>query len=533
MFAKMLSYLSTGQRAPMKDVKTPQVKNSAGGYSWSVDHWSRLQRFLILGSSSGSYYASARKLTQENAAVVVDCLAEDGLRTVETIASISESGRAPKNDPAILALAICLKLGDLSARKAAVDAVPRVCRIGTHLFHLAAAVDSLGGWGRATRRAFARWYQREDVDRLAYQVSKYRQRDGWSHRDVLRKSHPSPPSEAHNALYRWVTRGELVAGAPARLGLADLAASSTTAADVAYLVESHGLVREELPTQFLNDRAVWRALLRSGRGMPMTAMLRNLAKMTSLGILSKNSPDTAYVSDRLRSADALRKARVHPLSILVALNTYRRGKGVKGKLTWTPVREIVNALEMAFDLSFHAVPRTGKRHLLAVDVSGSMGWSEISGMTGITPRVGAAAMAMVTHRVEPNSIITAFSSGLKTVDLGKDATLEQVQKRFDRMPMGGTDCALPMLHALKHRIPVDTFIVYTDSETWFGKVHPAEALRRYRAEMGIDARLIVCGMVSNGFTIADPDDKGMLDVVGFDTAAPAMMAKFTMGELDG
>ena len=533
MFAKMLSYLNVGQRSPMRNVKTPQVENSTGGYSWQVDHWTQLSRFLILGSSAGSYYASPRKLTQENAASVLDCLAEDGLRTVELVASISESGRAPKNGPAILALAICLKVGDLSARKAAVDAVPRVCRTGTHLFQLAAAVETLGGWGRATRRAFARWYQRADVDALAYQVSKYRQRGGWSHRDVLRKAHPKPPSVAHGALFHWVTQGALVSGAPARLGLADFAVSASSASDVARLVEAHGLVREELPSQFLNDPAVWRALLRSGPGMPLTAMLRNLAKMTSIGVLSKGSAETRLVSRRLRSADAVRKARVHPLAVLVALNTYRRGEGVKGRLTWSPVPEVVRALEVAFERSFDAVPVTGKRTLLAVDVSGSMGWSEIAGMTGITPRVGAAAMATVTHRVEPSCILTAFSHRLETLDLRKGASLAEVQAAFDALPMGATDCALPILHALQHRIPVDTFVVYTDSETWFGKVHPAEALRRYRAELGIAARLIVCGMVSNAFTIADPDDKGMLDVVGFDTAAPQLMARFAMGALDG
>jgi 60 kDa SS-A/Ro ribonucleoprotein len=89
-----------------------------------------------------------------------------------------------------------------------------------------------------------------------------------------------------------------------------------------------------------------------------------------------------------------------------------------------------------------------------------------------------------------------------------------------------------MIHAAKHSIPVDTFVVYTDSETWFGGVHPAEALRRYREKMGIAARLIVCGMVANRFTIADPDDPGMLDVVGFDTRAPALMAEFSLGRLD-
>ena len=72
---------------------------------------------------------------------------------------------------------------------------------------------------------------------------------------------------------------------------------------------------------------------------------------------------------------------------------------------------------------------------------------------------------------------------------------------------------------------------YTDSETWAGHVHPVEALRRYREATGIAARLVVVGMVSNGFTIADPDDPGMMDVVGFDTATPALLSDFIAGRI--
>ena len=57
-------------------------------------------------------------------------------------------------------------------------------------------------------------------------------------------------------------------------------------------------------------------------------------------------------------------------------------------------------------------------------------------------------------------------------------------------------------------------MVYTGSETWAGAIHPVQALREYRAKTGIAAKLVVVGMVSNGFSIADPDDGGMLDVVG-------------------
>ena len=59
-----------------------------------------------------------------------------------------------------------------------------------------------------------------------------------------------------------------------------------------------------------------------------------------------------------------------------------------------------------------------------------------------------------------------------------------------------------------------------------GSVHPAKALQRYRQEMGIPAKLVVVGMTATEFSIADPNDAGMLDVVGFDTATPNVMNDF-------
>ena len=49
---------------------------------------------------------------------------------------------------------------------------------------------------------------------------------------------------------------------------------------------------------------------------------------------------------------------------------------------------------------------------------------------------------------------------------------------------------------------------------------------RYRNEFVGDAKAVVVGMTSNGFTLADPNDRGMLDVVGFDTTVPAVIADF-------
>jgi 60 kDa SS-A/Ro ribonucleoprotein len=121
--------------------------------------------------------------------------------------------------------------------------------------------------------------------------------------------------------------------------------------------------------------------------------------------------------------------------------------------------------------------------------------------------------------------------GLTPLAISPRQRLTDAVRAVSDLPFGATDCALPMLYALAKDREVDTFVIYTDSETWAGSVHPAQALRMYRERSGIPARLIVVGMVSNGFTIADPADPGMLDIVGFDTATPGVVTGFAAGAL--
>src|SRR4030095_15778508 len=83
-----------------------QVRNSGGGYSWKVDDWTRLDRFLILGAEGGTYYITERDLVKQNHDALARCIKADGIRAVNRIVEISDSGRAPKNDPAIFALAL-------------------------------------------------------------------------------------------------------------------------------------------------------------------------------------------------------------------------------------------------------------------------------------------------------------------------------------------------------------------------------------------------------------------------------------------
>src|SRR5208282_2359443 len=279
-YAKIFNFRKTPQSQPIPG--STQVANSGGGYSWQVDDWARLDRFLILGAEGGTYYIAERELVKQNHDAIVRCIKADGVRAVSRIVEISDAGRAPKNDPAIFALALVATHGDAPAKAHAFANLGKVCRIGTHLFHFAEYVNAMRGWGRGLRNAVGDWYLCRDAD-------------------------------------------------------------------------EPGITRVNL-------------------------------------------------SPRMRLADVI--------------------------------------------------------------------------------------------------------------------------KRIEAIPMGGTDCALPMVWAARNKLNVSAFITYTDSETWAGNIHPAQALRQYRDEFVGDAKAVVVGMTSNGFTLADPNDRGMLDVVGFDTTVPAVIAGF-------
>jgi 60 kDa SS-A/Ro ribonucleoprotein len=524
---------STPQNEPIPG--SNQVLNNAQGYSWAVDDITRLHRFLVLGSSSNTYYTTARKLTKENLDAVERLLqAGQGKAVVNSIVEISQAGRAPSNDPALFALARCAAADDQEVRQYALSVLPQVARTGTHLLHFVAYTKQFRGWGRAYRRAVAEWFNARKEQNLAYQLVKYQQRDGYSQRDLLRLAHPKAATETYNTLYHWVTKGwEWIGDEPhpdeaLRIIWAyEKAKRATDDQEVAALIKQYKLPREAVPTQFLHSVHVWEALLED---MPMEAMTRNLATMTREGVIKPLGDKTREIAERLRNQDAILKSKLHPIKILAALMTYQSGKSVRGDATWTPVQTITDALNDAFYLSFGAVEPSHKRIVLALDVSGSMSMGTVGNTPGLTPRVASAAMALVTAATEPHHTIMAFSHELVPLSISPKRRLDDVIRATDGLPFGRTDCAQPMLWAMKNDIAADAFVVLTDSETWAGSIHPSQALQEYRKKTSIDAKLVVVGMVSNGFTIADPNDKGMLDCVGFDTATPEIISGFTRGE---
>jgi 60 kDa SS-A/Ro ribonucleoprotein len=313
--------------------------------------------------------------------------------------------------------------------------------------------------------------------------------------------------------------------------LKSLLAISETAKDtskaIIILKQNPRLQREHIPTEHMSSSAIWDVLL---EGMGMEALIRNLGKLSQIGLAAQKR---AKICEMLTNAENVRRSRVHPLKIFIGSKTYGAGKGDLGKMTWPVVPEIANTLTQTFKLAFGNVSKSGKRMMIALDVSGSMDCA-CAGASNISCREGETALALVQVAVEgtENVYIRGFTNTFFNFD-GKIRPEMTIQDaiRATSAPFGATDCALPMVTALQQRLPVDVFVVYTDSETYAPNMHPQVALEQYRKEMGIDAKLIVVGMVSNCLSIADPSDRNILNLAGFDTATPELISMFSRGEI--
>ena len=597
------------------------------------------------------------------------------------------------------------------------------------------------GIGRGIRRVFGEYFYSRTGVEVANLMTKYQNREGWNIKDVLTLIHIDPkrmkddggrlaidyifkPKEefapilaaapptadrvkqllnAIKEIHTIAERPLKPATNPSLAGLSNYQYGEELNR-IVHLINTVGICREQLPSQLFKYRKVWEALLMNkgangkGKGMPLTALIRNLGKLTTaeIGIIAPFStialqsltPTVKHICDRITDAQDIKRTRIHPYTILVAMMTYKKGQGDKGGLTWSHNIHIVEALDKAFKLAFQNITPTGKRIKIALDVSGSMSSNFCTGSPVVSCAVGSVAMMMMTLYVErggappndargvappndassarlaapgaspppaassplwkttqlpdgrtlyentktnecqftkptelsagggvapgaanraqlpsqgggipqykatkkylgisdgqaadttarppaphygysssyytppppylphlypppaipSNVTICAFSNTLTELTNAivgyMDATIDPATGlptmtiddalKLVELPFSATDCSLPMVSALENKEQVDAFVIYTDSETYMGKIHPQAALEQYRAATGINAKLIVVGMTSNCLTIADPKDLNTLNLAGFDTATPRLINDFIVGGL--
>lgn len=535
------------QNRPLPGRSEEMVENRAGGFGFRVDGKTQLDRFLIIGSETPTYYATARELTEQNAQNILKMIqSTDGPYVVRRIVEISEQHRAYRNDPALFALALAASKGNQQTRRDAMFAVNRVARTGGDFLKFISIVDKMRGRGNQFEQMMRHWYQDKSADDLAYQTIKYQKEGSWSHSDVLRLSRHKPSTPEHDALYAYLTKGittissEKASNLPDLIRAWEMIKASTDERETLALIDTFKLTWEFVPNEKRTPK-VWAAL---GLQMPMGTTLRYLSNFSRHKLFEDKEWKSKFIL-RLTDHQFVERSKIHPIRVLIAHAAYQVGHPLDSQRsgdTWPVDRDVVNALELVFMQSLRTPPVSRKRIMVGLDISGSMNQSYIVNDRGqqmpLTAREVAAAMTLSIMSTEPNAILGVFSGAFQgawrgewgaqrmyndnfkpafsTIQYQSGTRLIDFMRQINTNNFGVTDCAIPMRYAMEKRIPVDVFTIWTDNESYAGNVHPTVALQQYRQTMGIDAKLVVCACTATQYSVADPKDPRQLDVVGFD-----------------
>lgn len=528
---------NTPQTEPIPLREAEMVKGASGAVAFKADVWAVLRRCLIMGTADGSFYAGKQELTKDFAVILNEAIALDVQRVADEIVYAS-NGKAINNSSSLFALALFSTAESYLANKLFKEIFPKVVRTGSHFHEWLSYTKGIRGLGRSIRTVAKDWIQKGDTDLEAYQMLKYGQRHGFSFRDALRLFKPIPQTDCQKNLYAWVV------GKPYDLeqvpkiikGYEWLKANPDRGVEA---VKTYGLTHEMVAPVAKMNQDVWQALFET---MPVTALLRNLASLTEIGVINvKAIANLNRVESIFTNQETLRKARVHPMDILKALKIYQSGGrlGLSQK-TWIPVARIVDILKKALELSFYTQERTNKVFFHAIDVSGSMGWTNATfnlkkendpNNKILTCCEIATVMALVSIKSEPNYFIGGFSTKFKQLGLTASDSFSSATKKIPEMNYGGTDAASAYDYAIKNKIYFDVICFWTDFESWAGKRHPSQALADYRKKVNPKAKAIYTTLAPNELDLADPKDRNSWSFNGFDPTIPSLIQSIAGDEV--
>ncbi|MBD1864108.1 MULTISPECIES: TROVE domain-containing protein [Trichocoleus] len=522
----------TPQNQPIPGREKEMTQGRSGGYMFKAGLWQNLRRCLLIGTAQSTYYAGKQELTNEFANVLEQAIAENPERVAAEIVYASD-GRAINNSAPIFAL-VLLSMGEAPEAKQAFQKIfPKVVRTASHFYEWLNYTKSVRGFGKIVREVGQRWLARENVKELAYQLLKYQQRQGFSHRDALRLFHVKPSTEEHNQLFQWVTQGweKLPKTAPSEaLSQIWWYEWLKRHPEQAHEAIAKGRLTHEMAAPVGKmDKQAWQLLFND---MPIGAMLRNLGSLTELGVFrSDHRKNLDKVERVLNSRDHLRKGRIHPIDVLKALKTYQSGgKLGRSQKTWEPIPRIVDILEKALELSFDVLQPTGKVFLHAIDVSGSMSYYSVSSI-GLTCCEIATTMALATAKAEKNYVIRGFAESFRDLNISAQDSFSSAIAKANNQNFGGTDAAVAYDWMIKHKFKADVVCFWTDCESWAGRRHPSQALAEYRRKVNPNVKAVYVTLAPYQISLVDPQDPLSWDMAGFDPSAPRLIQMLATGEL--
>jgi 60 kDa SS-A/Ro ribonucleoprotein len=510
------------------------VKNNAGGYGFEITPQQRLERFLLIGSEGGTYYVDEQELTEDNAKSIISYIRKDGFTVINTLTDFIANNRLPKMDTALFVLALCATHGDPKTKQVAYASISKFCKTATHLFIFVNQVNQLRGWSAGLRRGVANWYTSKDDNKLSYQLVKYRNREGFTHKDVLRLAHPKALTDSQNSLFKYaVGKYDLswkdnlpqvdvphkIIDLPKLIHAFETAISTSNTKELIGLIKEFNLTWEMIPTQFLNEPVVLTTLLEK---MPTVAMIRNLNRFSKAGMTNGLTDTTKTILSKL-TKEAIQGCGIHPLNLVNAMGTYATGRGDKGSSFWNVNQNIVDALNDAYEFAISNIKPTGKTILVALDVSGSMNTPVTK--TSLTATQLGAVLSVTFAKFEPLVEIIGFDTQKQNIpNLNKRTSIADAAKAV--VNGGGTDCSIPFQYGIQSKNKYDAIVILTDSESWAGGQHGITLLNEYRKKINKDVKVIEIAMTGTAHSQLTDNDPSVLRICGFDSSVIQVVQEF-------
>lgn len=300
-----------------------------------------------------------------------------------------------------------------------------------------------------------------------YQLNKYKT----GLKDVLRLTHPKPKDEYRNQLYRYLIYDEVGEELKQIRALKKLLQKKEFDAEALELIQESHATWELAISHFGNKAEVWDAL-----ELPFMAGLRNLRNLLE----AEAYKALDRVIEKLKDEKAVTNSKQFPFRFLSAYREVKEIYGVSGEYK----QEVLRALEIALFLSIKNLPKLDGKTAIIVDTSGSM-HSSISENSVVEYIDISTLMGAISQYISDESIVIAFATTAKIVELSKDSEILQNMAKIRSTYVGsGTyvEEALKLLE--KNDYVPDRILLFSDmqvySEGYMSSV--VESVNRYLAK---------------------------------------------------
>lgn len=492
---------------PAQTLPPTNTTNEAGGAAYAFGPEATLAQLAATGTLNETYYGTGEDQLTE----VLQVAQQVDPMFVAKTAVYARSRGAMKDMPALLAAHLTVAEPDLAVR-----VFGRVIDNGRMLRTFVQIMRS-GRVGRRSlgsrpKRLVRQWLEQASMQKVMSAATG----NSPSLADIVKMVHPAPKTAEQRAFYGWlIGKPYDVAALPAEI--AAFEAWKRDPCGPLPPVPFEWLTAFPLTAEQWADQA---------RRMGWHALRINLNTLARHGAFAV--PGTAeMVAQRLADAETLRKVKVMPYQVMVALRQV--GEGVPLK--------VQAALEQALEISLANVPALSGRVMVCPDVSGSMHSSITGYRRGASSAVRcidvAALITAAVLRKNPQAWVLPFAECVKPITLDPHARLAVNAEKLAAIGGGGTEISAPLAALNAQGLEVDTVVFVSDSESWYAPARYGltETMRQWASVKARNPQAkMICLDIQPYASTQAPDRDDIINIGGFSDAAFDTMTDFAKGK---